>query len=229
MVTGRFRDIRPADLRSVAMAERGRLPRPDARGEGDVLRMLRTGTAAEHAALERSLDLLDPALDRTRLTRVLERMHGFWQSAEAGLDAWAGRFPTDARSVSWQHRRRAGLFAADLATLGASGASTGPDLPPPAGTDEAMGRLYVLEGSTLGGTFIDRHLATVPELAGLRLRAFSPYGPETGVMWHGFRRAARARVAAGGDAGTMVASARQTFGALAMWCDPAAAGARMHA
>ena len=54
-----------------------------------------------------------------------------------------------------------------------------------------MGRLYVLEGSTLGGAFIDRHLATVPELSGLRLRAFSPYGPETGAMWQGFRRAAR--------------------------------------
>ena len=33
--------------------------------------MLRSGTAAEHAALERSLDLLDPALDRARLTGVL--------------------------------------------------------------------------------------------------------------------------------------------------------------
>jgi heme oxygenase (biliverdin-IX-beta and delta-forming) len=211
------------------MAERGRPLRRDVRGEGDVLRMLRSGTAAEHADLERSLALLDPALDRTQLTRVLERMHGFWQSAEAGLDAWAARFPADARSVSWQHRRRAGLFAADLATLGAPGADGGPDLAPPAGTDEAMGRLYVLEGSTLGGAFIDRHLATVPELAGLRLRAFSPYGPETGAMWHGFRRAARGRVAAGGDAGTMVAAARQTFGALAVWCRPAAADVRVPA
>ena len=209
------------------MAERGRPLHPVQRDEGDILRMLRSGTAAEHAELERSLDLLDPALDRTRLTHVLERMHGFWQSAEAGLDAWAGRFPTDARSVSWQDRRRVGLFAADLATLGAAGTPGGPALPAPAGTDEAIGRLYVLEGSTLGGAFIDRHLTTVPELAGLCLRAFSPYGSETGVMWHGFRRAARARVADGGDAGTMVAAARQTFGALAVWCGPA--GARVPA
>jgi len=68
------------------MAERGRPLPPDGRGEADVLRMLRSGTAAEHADLERSLDLLDPALDRTRLTDVLERMHGFWRAAEAGLD-----------------------------------------------------------------------------------------------------------------------------------------------
>ena len=191
--------------------------------------MLRAGTAAEHADLERSLDLLDPRLDRTRLIDLLTRMHGFWQAAEAGLDAWAARFPLDAHDVAWTRRRRAALFASDLATLGAPGTEVGPQLPAPAGTDEALGRLYVLEGSTLGGAFIDRHLTTVPELSGLRLRAFSPYGPETGAMWHGFRRAARERVAAGGDAATMVAAARQTFAALAAWCRPATAEERVPA
>jgi heme oxygenase (biliverdin-IX-beta and delta-forming) len=191
--------------------------------------MLRAGTADDHDDLERSLDLLDPHLDRTRLVDVLARMHGFWQAAEAGLDAWAARFPLDAHDVAWPRRRRAALFASDLATLGAPGTEVGPELPAPAGTDEALGRLYVLEGSTLGGVFIDRHLATVPELSGLRLRAFSPYGPETGAMWHGFRRAVRERVAAGGDAATMVAAARQTFGALAAWCRPTPAAARVPA
>jgi hypothetical protein len=36
--------------------------------------MLRTGTAAEHDAVERSLDLLDPALDRPRRVAVLGRL-----------------------------------------------------------------------------------------------------------------------------------------------------------
>ena len=209
------------------MASRGRPLPPENHGEGDVVQMLRTGTAADHADVERSLDLLDPDLDRARLTGVLTRMHGFWLAAEAGLDAWAAQFPADARSLSWADRRRADLFAADLAALGASGADSGPELPGPAGTDEALGRLYVLEGSTLGGAFIDRHLATLPGLSGLRLRAFSPYGPRTGAMWHAFRTAARARVNAGADPATMVAAARQTFGALAGWCRPAAVGARV--
>jgi heme oxygenase (biliverdin-IX-beta and delta-forming) len=203
------------------MAERGRPLPPDRRGEGDVLRMLRTGTAAEHADLERSLDLLDPALERARLTGVLGRMHGFWQAAEAGLDAWAARFPADAEQVSWDHRRRAGLFAADLAVLGVREATAGPELPAPAGTDEALGRLYVLEGSTLGGTFISRHLATLPTLGpGARVGAFSPYGTETGAMWHAYRRVTRERVAAGGDADRLVGAAVTTFGALATWVAP---------
>jgi heme oxygenase len=187
----------------------------------DVLLALRTGTAEQHSAVEHALDLLDPALSPARLTGVLSRMHGFWLAAEHGLDAWAAAFPDDAESVSWRRRRRAELFAADLARLDASPAAATPALPALAGTDEALGRLYVLEGSTLGGTFIDRHLAALPAFAGLRLRAFTPYGAETGAMWAAFRRASRTRAAAGGDVPVMVRSARDTFAALAHWCRPA--------
>lgn len=184
----------------------------------DVLQLLRTGTAAEHERLERSLDLLDPELDRGRLTAVLTRMHAFWRRAEEGLDDWAARFPADADAVTWPARRRTALFAADLAALGAAPAVDGPALAPVSGTDEALGRLYVLEGSTLGGTFIDRHLAGLAGLAGTRVRAFSPYGAETGAMWHAFRRVTRERVAAGGDPQVMLAAAGATFRSLAQWC-----------
>jgi heme oxygenase len=83
----------------------------------DVLRLLRTGTAAEHESLERSLDLLAPDLERGRLADVLTCMHGFWRAAEAALDDWAARFPSDAETVTWPARRRAALFAADLDAL----------------------------------------------------------------------------------------------------------------
>jgi heme oxygenase len=184
----------------------------------DVLHLLRTGTAAEHESVERTLDLLDPGLDRPRLAGVLTRMHGFWRAAESGLDEWAGRFPADAEAITWGARRRAALFAADLGALGAAPADDGPQLAPVPDTDAALGRLYVLEGSTLGGTFIDRHLTGLPALSGVRLRAFSPYGGETGAMWHAFRRAARDRVARGGSADAMLAAATGTFRSLAAWC-----------
>src|SRR6476646_8002620 len=169
--------------------------RTDDSGSIDVLRLLRSRTAAEHEAVERSLDLLAPDLDPPRLTAVMSRLHGFWRAAEAGLDDWAARSPAEAETVTWPARRRAALFAAALGALGAAPADDGPRLAPVAGTDEALGRLYVLEGSSLGGTFIDRHLAGLPGLGGIRLRAFSPYGTETGAMWHAFRHATRDHVA----------------------------------
>jgi heme oxygenase len=190
----------------------------DGRGTDDVLRLLRTGTAAEHEDVERTLDLLDPSLTRHRLVRVLDAMHGFWRAAEAGLDDWAARCSADAERVEWPRRRRSALFATDLRSLGVAGSAEAPQLPSVPGTDEALGRLYVLEGSTLGGVFIDRHLATLPELAGATVRSFSPYGDQTGAMWAAFRRATRARVAAGGDAEAMLTSARTTFAGLSRWC-----------
>jgi heme oxygenase (biliverdin-IX-beta and delta-forming) len=183
----------------------------------DVLQLLRAGTATQHADVERALDLMSPQLQRARLIWVLDRLHGFWAAAERCLDDWAERHAADARAVDWPRRRRAGLFADDLRALGADGGSLRPVLARVADTDEALGRLYVLEGSTLGGTVIDRHLARLPHLADVRLRAFSPYGPQTGAMWHAFRRTTRERIAVGGDAAVVVAAARATFGALAGW------------
>ena len=186
--------------------------------DADVLHRLRTATADEHARVEAALDLLDPGLTRARLSTALERLHGFWLAAEDRLDAWAVREPAAATAVDWPRRRRAHLFAADLEFLGHPAAARTPALPPVPGTDEALGRLYVLEGSSLGGRFIDRHLATLPAFAGVRLRAFSPYGEATGQMWHAFRAVVRRRVDAGGDPDRMVRAAVTTFGALAAWC-----------
>jgi heme oxygenase len=138
---------------------------PKPRDGADVLRSLRTATAREHERVETALDLLNPDLDRARLTDVLGRLHTFWRAAEAGLDDWAAREPEAAGAVDWARRRRSALFAADLAALGAAAAPGLPDLPDVEGTDEALGRMYVLEGSTLGGTFIDRHLANLPTSA----------------------------------------------------------------
>ncbi|MGY1631678.1 biliverdin-producing heme oxygenase [Geodermatophilus sp. SYSU D01186] len=191
-------------------------------GRADVLTTLRSATSAEHEQVEATLALMDPELRRDRLVAVLARLHAFWSAAETGLDAWARREPADAATVDWSRRRRAHLFADDLAALGAA-PEPGPDpeLEEVGDTDQALGRLYVLEGSTLGGTFISRHLATLPTLGpDARVGAFSPYGTETGAMWHAYRRVTRERVAAGGDADRLVGAAVTTFGALAGWVAP---------
>jgi heme oxygenase (biliverdin-IX-beta and delta-forming) len=193
-------------------------PRTVPLDRADVLHRLRTATAADHERVESALGLMDPGLDRARLVRAMTALHGFWSVAERDLDRWAERDSAAAADVDWAARRRAHRYAADLAALGAPPADRSPELPPVDGTDAALGRMYVLEGATLGGRFIDRHLTGLPSMAGVRLRAFSPYGERTGEMWHAFRRAARARVAAGGDAGRIVSAAGTTFAVLAEWC-----------
>lgn len=199
-------------------------PATDQPSPVDVMLALRTGTAPEHQRLEDTLDLLDPELTAHRLAAVLQCMHAFWVAVERGLDTWAAAHPQAAASLEWPARRRAHLFAADLAALGAPPGAGDPadvpaDLPAPAGTDEAVGTLYVLEGSTLGGVLIDRHLAGLPALAGVGpLAAFSPYGEQTGARWAAFRRATREHVAHGGDVDAVVSAAGRTFRSMAVWC-----------
>ena len=183
----------------------------------DVLLRLRTATAEDHERVERALALMDASLDRTRLVAAMRGLHAFWRAAEAGLDSWAARSPADADRLLWPTRRRADLYAADLRVLGSAPAEAAPPLPSVQGTDEALGRMYVLEGSTLGGAFIDRHLAGLPDLSGIRLRAFSPYGERTGRMWAAYRRATRDHVASGGDPDRVVDAACDTFAVLCDW------------
>src|SRR3954447_5556123 len=113
---------------------------------GDVLHRLRTATADDHGRVEAALELMDPALDRDRLASALAALHGFWVAAENGLERWAGRHPGDAARLDWPRRRRAHLYEADLRTLGATPSTERPALPDVRETDEALGRMYVLEG-----------------------------------------------------------------------------------
>ena len=153
-------------------------------------------------------------------------MHGFWRAAEAGLDDWAARFPADAEAVAWsapasgrpvrRRPRRARRAPADAA----------PELPPVADTDAALGRLYVLEGSTLGGMFIDRHLAGLP--GSVRRPAAGLLPLRRRDRRHVARLPARRPATAWPPAGTPTrcsSAATGTFRALAQWCRPGSAAA----
>lgn len=199
-------------------SDRDETPHGGSRRGGHLLAALRTATAAAHARVETALNLLAPDLTADRLRDALTRLHGFWVSAEQALDSWAAREPSAAARLDWARRHRAALFAADVAGLGGPSEPRTPSLPAVIGTDDAVGLMYVLEGSALGGRYIDRRLAALPALSGVRLRAFSPYGEDTGRMWRSFRAAAEG-VAADGDQQRVVSAALGTFTALAAWCE----------
>ncbi len=60
-------------------------------------------------------------------------------------------------------------------------------LPSASTVEDALGIHYVLEGSTLGGQLIARHLRRIlPSLPDGAFDFFLPYGAEAGPMWRGF-------------------------------------------
>ena len=172
----------------------------------DVLSRLRAATSLAHERLERRIDIFDAMAAADGRARLARRFFDFHASAEAAL---APRL-TALDGLEFERRRRSRRISDDLARIGAPAepAAVAPP-PPPASTAEALGFLYVLEGSSLGGRVIRRQA----ERRGLSLEGLGfldPYGPATGEMWRRFLAvlcahcadaAARANAARGAVAG----------------------------
>ena len=183
-----------------------------------VLSRLRAETRAEHDAIEAALDLTGDGLTRDGYRRVLERFYGFYAPLEPAIRAvggWADR------GLDLDARRKTPLLEADLRALGADAPASLPlcnDLPLLVTPADCFGCLYVLEGSTLGGQLISRHvqhaLGVTPETGG---RFFHGYGDETGEMWQSFRAAVTGSVVSPADQDAAVAAAKDTFSKLHRW------------
>ena len=83
----------------------------------------------------------------------------------------------------------------------------------------ALGSLYVMEGSTLGGAVITKALRHAAWLPPGGFRYFNPYGAETGRMWRRFQDAFRAACAVGGET-AVERGAVETFEVLHRWLTP---------
>ena len=181
----------------------------------DVQGALRSATAGRHRAIE-ALLVFDTLADRARYARILQ---GFERFLAAWEPAVAAALPP-----SWRPwvaaRSRHAMLLADLHALDVPVYGAG-DLDVLQGVAlrsvaAALGSLYVIEGSALGGQVIAKllreKLAIVPEEGGAYFHGF---GERTGAMWREFRE----RLQQG--AGTTLAQAQeaslcaaQTFDAL---------------
>ena len=192
-----------------------------------LLDRLKAQTRAEHVAMEGVLDLMRDDLSLADYRRLLERYFTFYAPVEARL---AGVFVTiPLGGLDFETRRKLPLLRADLAALGGPAADTlavCDALPPLHTPAQAMGCLYVLEGATLGGMVIGRHvqrtLGLTPDCGA---RFFHGSGPRTAEMWRAFRAAmvvfaadADAADDADATADAVVDTANETFRSLRRWC-----------
>lgn len=192
-------------------------------GTLSLLQRLKTETRPHHERTEAAVRLMDPGLTPGDYRRHLEALHGFYVPLEAEL---AARLTDTLPSLRAHERWKVPLLERDLRALGHDASSLGrlprcallPALP---GVPEALGCFYVLEGSTLGGQLILRHLkrhfADVP--AG-DFAFFQAYGEEVGPMWRAFGQAvteAATRAASDDFDARVVKGAQDTFDAFGAW------------
>lgn len=187
------------------------------------MQRLKSETRPHHERTEAQVRLMDADLTPTAYRRHLEALHGFYVPLEARL---AGLGLESIPGLSLHARWKVSLLEEDLRALGHDDASLGrlprcADLPSLAGVPEALGCLYVLEGSTLGGQLILRHLRR--HFDGVSLGDFCffrAYGEEVGPRWRAFGDAVnQASVAAAEDTfdARVVKGAQDIFDAFAVW------------
>lgn len=91
-----------------------------------------------------------------------------------------------AREIQLEERRKLYLLELDLKSLDMESAEPNHEFSV-ASEAEAFGILYVMEGSSLGGNVIKKHLLQNPEFSGLDFHYFGCYGEKTGELWNNFK------------------------------------------
>jgi heme oxygenase len=182
---------------------------------------LRSATREHHARLERGLDIPDSIGNAGDYTRLLARMYGFYAPLEARLRSFDDALREHGLCV--QMRLKTHKLDLDLHALGWSvhavcALPLCAELPRLATEADALGCLYVLEGSTLGGQVIARRVRKVLQIDGdAGLAFFQAYGARTGQMWRRFVDGLNAYPATDAQLEQATRSARETFTAMERW------------
>jgi heme oxygenase (biliverdin-IX-beta and delta-forming) len=148
-----------------------------------IMEALSNDTADVHRSLEGELNLMDGGLSVSDYVDTLQTFAAFVSEWELK----AAQHCPPALQRIFDARRRALLLDADLHYFHASPLSVKPAVPAVDNTARFLGAMYVMEGSTLGGQFISRHLETALGLRdGRGYSYFRGHGFETGRMWKDF-------------------------------------------
>ena len=149
---------------------------------------LKLQTSVEHDRVENSMRVMDRHLDLKTYVHVLQSLYGF----VLGWEQWAARSTSTTVQTLLCGRQRSKLLGEDLRFFSSdpfSGTYAGPDLLV-SSQSHVLGGLYVMEGSTLGGQYIARHVEGILALTpGSGDSFFRGYGDATSRMWREVKEA----------------------------------------
>ena len=147
----------------------------------DVHKRLRVETASAHRRLEKRLGAIALLSSISTRGELVTRYHRFHFCVENALEPHLSDLP----GLDFANRRRAAMVADDMRALGQGSFCAGDAGLELCSCAEALGGLYVLEGSTLGGQMILNQLRQIGvSLVGLDF--LDPYGAYTGQYWRSF-------------------------------------------
>ena len=174
---------------------------------------LRRETAGDHEAVEGVMPLMVQELDTNEYVACISRMYG----VVAAWEEQAYRTAPDWLRDSLAERKRLGMLDSDLAYFGHVSSEERSTLPQTNDVPSLLGAMYVMEGSTLGGQQIARHVEKCMGLTtGFGNAYFVGHGDQTGRMWKEFCLMLETRVPED-DARAVVQGAKAMFATFGEW------------
>lgn len=192
-----------------------------------ILAKLKESTKAQHDHLEGVVDVMNKMFTREDYQKLLTNFYRFYSAMESAVAA----NDMSANGIDIDRRRKVALLKNDLRALGVSdaaetAAADKPKIPVLDTPAKAYGAMYVMEGATLGGQVITRHLKQhldlTPENGG---SFFNSYGAEVGPMWKDFGAAITAFAESHNNDDEIVDAAKETFDSFAALFDNTASAA----
>ncbi|KXK03409.1 MAG: heme oxygenase [Acidobacteria bacterium OLB17] len=179
-----------------------------------ILKILKEQTRAQHEEVEAAVDVMNQMFDLDAYKRLVG---GFW-SFYAAYEPLIPIEELRAAGFDYAERVKLPLLERDARALGLELEACNAQMPDLGSAAKAFGSLYVIEGSTLGGQVISRHLketlAITPENGG---EFYAGYGKETGPMWKAFGESITAFADGKSLDDEIVDSAKATFAVITEW------------
>jgi heme oxygenase len=180
-----------------------------------ILAKLKEATQEQHKDLENTVNVMDQMFSPEDYKKLLCKFYRFYSAIEPEID----KLDLAAAGYEFNERRKLPKLEADLKSLNvfekAKALPRWGGLPALENNAQAFGSLYVMEGATLGGQIINRHLkehlGVSPENGGA---FFNGYGAQTGPLWKEFVRITTEFAGDGASDDVIVKNAQDTFDSL---------------
>jgi heme oxygenase len=188
-----------------------------------ILAKLKETTKEQHEALENVVNVMNSTFTLDDYKALITKFYLFYSALEPSLPAEQLK----ENGFDIESRRKLPSLERDLSALSIfQKPDAVVEIPVFDSVAKAFGAAYVLEGATLGGQIITRHLSSAigitPETGA---SFFYSYGPNVGPMWKEFGAAITAYADANGHDEDIVAGARETFDAFRKFFEKASEAA----
>ncbi|RZA02121.1 MAG: heme oxygenase [Sphingobacteriaceae bacterium] len=180
---------------------------------------IKEATQTQHQQLEKALVAKMKAIRSMQgYVDLLKVFYGYF----GGLEQQITQYINSSNLQDHTQRRKTNAMADDIKALGGTLPNTANSNHLPAINNplQAFGALYVIEGSTLGGSIISKMMQQHLPFDGQNgLSFFNGYGEQTHQMWAEFKTALNAVVKTQDDEAVVLQAANDTFAGFKQWMD----------